>query len=243
MQGKNYYPDPRLQSLVEGIGTWYNLGQWDCTLNFPEICKERYHLSSENLPDSFPYIHTSNADKRSSQPGVVTAMGHILRKTKRTQLKRNKIPDDWSAGSQSHRAHLALAFQLYTLIKSRCYLSQFNLIFLLLAADLTLTDTSTMWYDVVYVLSVLRNKKDELSNLMWPKNTPLVSDEAEHRVLWLQSQCSSHCNILPPWCGPRNSLFRLWFHSLNSNILKLYNQNENVECWFKIVFKVAVFVC
>ena len=225
--GKELLSWPQATVTGSRVGTWHNLGQWDCTLNFPEICKESNHFSSETS-DSFLTSTLQMWTRKLTAWSSDDNGAYSQERQRRTERKRKKIPDDPTGllNPTKPEAHLALAFQLYTLIKSRCYLSQFNLNFLLLVADLTLTDTSTMWYDTVACsISVLEIRRMKFRDPMWHKSTPLVSDEAKHRVLWLQNQCSFHCHMLPPWCGPRNSLFRFMIPtlSLNLNILRLYN--------------------
>lgn len=214
----------RIIILTPGYSYWFksrNMTQFGSVRLHTEfsvkICKERNHLSSEKLPDSFLTSTLQMWTRKLTAWSSGNNGAYSQERQRRTELKRKKIPDDPTGllNPIKPEAHPALAFQFYTLIKSRCYLSQFNLNFLLLVADLTLTDTSTMWYDTVACsISVLEIRRMKFRDLMWHKSTPLVSDEAKHRVLWLQNQCSFHCHMLPPWCGPRNSLFRFMIPTL-----------------------------
>ena len=97
--GKELLSWPQATVTGSGIGTWHNLGQWDCTLNFPEICKERYHLSSEKLPDSFLTSTLQMRTRKLTAWSSDSNGAYSQERQRRTELKRNKIPDDWSAES------------------------------------------------------------------------------------------------------------------------------------------------
>lgn len=97
--GKELLSWPQATVTGSGIGTWHNLGQWDCTLNFPEICKERYHLSSEKLPDSFLTSTLQMRTRKLTAWSSDSDGAYSQERQRRTELKRNKIPDDWSAES------------------------------------------------------------------------------------------------------------------------------------------------
>lgn len=116
------------------------------------------------------------------------------------------------------------------------YLRWFDLNFLLCAPDLTLSDTGTVWGDLVrYCISILKIRRWKFWDLMWHKNTQLISDETKFHVIWPQVQCISICHLHDVIL--ESPFFRFMIATkLEVKYSDIIQLKLNFKCWFKIYF-------